>query len=275
MTSKARTRVALIGAGAMGQALSQGAHKTAPGQWDFIFFDTNPHVAKRAADAVLGQTAPSMRDALSQADLVVLAVKAQILPEVLKELGRLDVPLISIAAGRSTEEITETLMRAGADDPRVVRAMPNVNARVGKATTAICGNQFATQADLGTATALLESVGDVMEIPETMFGAFTAVAGSSPAWFFRIVNSLAAAGVNAGLSKTDALRATALTMAGSAAMLVETLDNGGHPEELVDLVCSPGGTTIAGLLAAEAAGLSPSLADAVEAAIERDKELGK
>ena len=183
--------------------------------------------------------------------MVVLAVKPQVQSRVINSLPKLDGQiLVSIAAGRILADIGKDLSGSGQRDVPVVRVMPNVNAIVGHATTAVCGSADATDEQV------------------------TAMAGSSPAWFFQIVDDLAHAGVKHGLTKEQATKAACSTMLGCASMLSRTLEEGGHPAQLVDRVCSPGGTTIAGLLAAQAAGLGPALVDAVDAVVARDKELG-
>lgn len=268
-------KVAFIGAGAMARAISAGAAKSQAGEWVFSFFDPAPGAAQQAAKECGGTAPPSAAQAMDDADLVVLAVKPQVQPAVLETLPQTKACIVSIAAGRTTGDITSELEAAGHDSPALVRVMPNVNAAAGHATSAICWNSFASPTQVAGATALFDAIGETMEIPEPLFGAFTAMAGSSPAWYFRIVNALALAGVNAGLTKAQATRAAASAMAGSGSLLLQTLDAGGHPETLVDQVCSPGGTTVAGLLAAEDAGLSAALDKAVQATIQRDGELGQ
>ena len=266
--------IAFIGAGAMARAISAGASTANPQEWSFTFYDPAPGAADQAAKGCGGTAMPTAESAMEGADLVVLAVKPQVQAAVIAGLPKTDACIVSIAAGRTTADITADLLAAGWVSPAVVRVMPNVNAMVGRATSAICWNDVASRAQVSAVTSLFGAIGETMEIPEPLFGAFTAMAGSSPAWFFRIVNALALAGVAAGLTKQQASLAAASAMAGSGELLVRTLHDGGHPETLVDQVCSPGGTTIAGLLAAEDAGLSAALDAAVDATILRDSELG-
>ena len=266
-------KVAFIGAGAMAGAIAKGAHKAQSDQWDFTFYDVLPEAAQWLADEVDGKAASSIPEAVERADMVVLAVKPHHQAAVITELPEGPATIVSIAAGRTTQEITKELAAAGSHPP-VVRVMPNVNALVGAATSAICANEVATQADIEAASALFDAVGTTMEIPENLFSAFTALAGSSPAFFFQIAEHLARAGVAQGLTKAEAINAVVGSMYGSAKTLAAALDNGENAASLVDKVCSPGGTTIAGLLAAEDAGLGPSLVAAVRATVARDRELG-
>ena len=268
-------KVAFIGAGVMGRAIAEGAATHQPGSWEFTFFDPNPSAAQSAAQAVGGRSASSAADAVDGADMVVLAVKPQVQTRVIETLPKLDDQvLVSIAAGRTLDAIGQDLVKTGQNGVAVVRVMPNLNAVIGHATSAICGSAAATNEQVAAVVALFESVGTTMQIDEHLFAVFTAMAGSSPAWFFQIVDELARAGVKYGLTKAQATRAVCDTMLGSAVMLTKTLDEGGNPSQLIDRVSSPGGTTIAGLLAAQAAGLGPSLVSAVDATVARDKELG-
>lgn len=266
-------KVTFIGAGAMAGAIAKGAHKTQSGRWDFTFYDVRSEAAQELADEVGGKVASSVPDAAEDADMVVLAVKPHHQPSVVAELPEGPATIVSIAAGRTTKEITKELDALGLRPP-VVRVMPNVNALVGAATSAICANEVATEANVEAVSALFDAVGTTARIPENLFSAFTALAGSSPAFFFQIAEHLSRAGVAQGLTKTEAINAVVGSMFGSAKLLATALDDGENAASLVDKVCSPGGTTIAGLLAAEDAGLGPALVAAVRATVARDRELG-
>lgn len=265
-------RIAFIGAGTMAQAISQGARATNP-TWEFTFYDRASKVAEHAAQQVQGQALPDPA-ATADADLIVLAVKPQHQSEALKELPTTRACLVSIAAGRSLGQIAQDLQDTPNADAAIIRTMPNLNATVGQSATAICANANATEEQLEQTRALFESAGMTQDLPENLFAVFSAMAGCSPAWFFAIADHLASAGVKHGLTKEQAIKAVAASMAGSATLLTKALEQGRDASTLVDQVCSPGGTTIAGLLAAESRGLGPSLVDAVDAAIARDQELG-
>ncbi|NCD17911.1 MAG: pyrroline-5-carboxylate reductase, partial [Actinobacteria bacterium] len=118
------------------------------------------------------------------------------------------------------------------------------------------------------------AVGQAIELPEKHFSLFTALAGSGPAFTFSFIEALASAAVNHGLPKPLAVRVAAQTVLGSAGLVLDRAESGGTPATLRDMVSSPGGTTIAGLLAADDAGLSPAVVRAVDAAVARDRELG-
>lgn len=270
-------KVAVIGAGVMGTAIARGASRpglTGSRKWSFTFFDPNPTSAREAAEATNGQAASSPDDAVQNADLILLAVKPQVQDRVLHTLPHVGkAVVVSIAAGRTLEAIAADLERSGQTNVPTVRVMPNLNALVGAATSALCANQAAAQEQIEAVRDLFSTVGDTFFVEEKLFPAFTAMAGSSPAWFFQIVDDLARAGVKHGLTKRQAAEAACSAMLGSAQTLLAALRDGGNAADLVDRVCSPGGTTIAGLLAAQNAGLGPAIVDAVDATVERDAEL--
>lgn len=224
--------------------------------------------------------APSSLELARSSEVVVLAVKPQVVPTVLAELGQVladSKPLVvSLAAGLTTARL-EQMLPPGA---RVVRAMPNMAAGVRQSLTALCAGSAASAEDLEVGTAMMSVVGRTMVLPEHLFPAFTALAGSSPAFVLTFIEALARGGVEAGIPKaqaveiaTHALLGTALTVQAEAARAA-TGGQGRSPAALVDAVCSPGGTTVAGLVALERAGFSPAVVAAVEATIARDRELG-
>lgn len=267
-------QVCCIGAGVMARAIASGAKDHSPDDWSFVFFDVYEPAAREAALAVQGEAAQTVAGAVEGADIVLLAVKPQVQSAVLRDLPPLGgTTVVSIAAGRSLADI-ERDMEGTNPGISLVRVMPNLNAQVGYAASALCHNSAADEAQVRGVAALFESVGTVQFIPEHLFSAFTAMAGSSPAWFFQIVDDLARAGVKFGLTKAQAVEAACSSMLGSAVMLQKVLGEGGNAAQLVDRVCSPGGTTIAGLLAAQEAGMGPALVAAVDATIARDRELG-
>lgn len=176
--------------------------------------------------------------------------------------------VISIAAGITLA----TLEAACPENFRVIRAMPNTPALVGKGAAAFCLGTRATPADAATARTLLESVGIALEMPENFMNLVTGLSGSGPAYVYVVIEALADGGVLAGLTRAVSLRLAAQTVLGAAAMVLETND---HPAVLKDKVTSPGGTTIAGLAELERLGLRTALITAVNAATRRAAELGE
>ena len=204
------------------------------------------------------------------ADIVVLAVKPQVIPAVLELLkGRLKGKLIvSIAAGIKTSFIEDIL---GADT-RVVRVMPNTPALVLEGASAIAPGKSATEKDLDLVKEMLEAVGVCIIVDETKMDAVTGLSGSGPAYVYQFIEALSDAGVMMGLTRANATMLAAQTVLGSAKMV---LDTGKHPGELKDAVTSPGGTTICGLHELEKGGMRSTVMNAVQAAARKSEELGK
>jgi pyrroline-5-carboxylate reductase len=213
----------------------------------------------------------SNADIARWANVVVLAVKPQVLPAVLAECGATmsaNHLVISLVAGAQIHAIEQRL-GAGA---RVVRAMPNTPALARAGATAIASGTSATPADLDVARALFDAVGKTVVLDEHHLDAVTGLSGSGPAYVMLFIEALADGGVRMGLPRDVALLLAAQTVYGSAKLLLES---GHHPAVLKDMVTSPGGTTITGLSVLESAGVRGSAIAAVEAATRRASELGK
>jgi len=205
-----------------------------------------------------------------RADILILAIKPQVMTRVLDEIGTQVKPsalVISIAAGIPLSVIEAHLPRV-----RVVRTMPNTPALVEAGATAIAAGGHATSEDLEATRRIFDSVGMTVILEETQLDAVTGLSGSGPAYMFLIIEALADAGVKVGLSRYNAQALAAQTVLGSAKLLIETNE---HPGRLKDMVTSPGGTAIAGLHTLEAGGLRTTLMNAVEVATSRSRELGE
>jgi pyrroline-5-carboxylate reductase len=264
--------IGVIGAGNMAEALIRGLVKGGHVAADRIVASgpRKERLAALARDYTI-RTTTDNREVVRAADLIVLAVKPQILDKVLREVGDKLAPgtlLVSIAAGVDTETIEDAVT----DGVRVVRAMPNTPALVGAGATAIAAGKHAGDAELTTARALFDAVGITVVLDETHLDAVTGLSGSGPAYIFLILEALADAGVKVGLSRRDAQRLAAQTVMGSAKLLLDTDE---HPGKLKDMVTSPGGTAIAGLHTLEEGGLRTTLINAVETATKRARELGR
>jgi pyrroline-5-carboxylate reductase len=211
------------------------------------------------------------RALVAQCDVIVLAVKPQILFRVLDEVGptvaatRL---FISIAAGVTTKALEQALPPTA----RVVRTMPNTPAIVLASITAMAQGSRAKPEDMDMARFLFESVGQVVEVDESMLDAVTGLSGSGPAYVLLAIEALADGGVRMGLPRRVAQLLAAQTVFGTAKMVLES---DLHPAQLRDNVTSPGGTTIAGLSALEAGAVRHSFISAVQAATLRSVELGQ
>lgn len=263
-------RLAVIGGGRMGEAIVAGliAAGSVPAA-DVTIFEPNAERAAFLADEYAVRIASSGAEAATSADSVLVAVKPQVMEQVLRDLtdSLPDRRVISIAAGFTCARI-ESLLPASA---RVVRVMPNTPALVGEGMALVSGGSAATRDDVDVVVGLFSAIGRAIEIEERYQDAGTAISGSGPAYFALVVDALARAGVAQGLSRAVAQDLAIQTMLGTARMLEET---GQHPEELIDGVSSPGGTTIAAINALEAGGVRAAFSTAVADAVRRARELG-
>jgi len=263
--------VACIGAGAMGEALVGGIVQAGlvPGQSVFVADADEARARRVAADH--GVQAVGNREAAARADTVIVAVKPDVVPSVLREIGNVLRPgacVVSIAAGVPLSTI-ETHLPEGTP---AVRAMPNTPCLVGEGAVALAAGAFATDAHLARAQALFEAVGAVVTVGEELMDAVTGLSGSGPAYVYMFIEALADGGVFAGLPRDVALKLAAQTVLGAARMVMET---GRHPGQLKDMVTSPAGTTIAGVKVLEERGLRAACIGAVDAAARRSRELGR
>jgi pyrroline-5-carboxylate reductase len=174
--------------------------------------------------------------------------------------------ILSIAAGVSIARL-----ESAAGDAAVVRSMPNTPALVGQGAAAIAGGSRATDDDMAWAEAILGAVGIVVRVPEQQLDAVTGLAGSGPAYVFMMAEALIDAGVLSGLARPTAEALVVQLLVGSAALLADR----GDPAQLRAMVTSPGGTTAAGLRKLEEHGLRAAMLDAVTAAADRSRELGR
>jgi pyrroline-5-carboxylate reductase len=283
-------RIAIIGGGSIGEALLSGLLRAGRQVKDLVVAERMPERAKYLADTYAVRLA-SVADAVDNATFVVVAVKPADVETVLGELARAagaaetdsaEQVFVTVAAG-ITITYFESKLPAGTP---VVRAMPNAAALVGAGVTALARGRFVTEPQLEEVSALFDSVGGVLTVPESQMDAVTALSGSGPAYFFLMVEALVDAGVAAGLSRQVATELTAQTMAGSAAMLLERMESERAVEaevpgmradasaaQLRATVTSPGGTTAAALRELERGGLRVAVDAAVQAAKSRSEQL--
>ena len=263
------TKLGIIGCGKMGSALLKGVIDAgAVAADDVSAFDQYAPAAEALTSATGAKLAASNAEVVADSDAVLLCVKPQDLLAMLAELtsGSAGKLFISIAAGVGIKGIEGTLDASA----RVVRVMPNTPALIGQGAAAFALGSTATADDAALVTALLESVGTCLQVPEKHLHAVTGLSGSGPAYIYTVIEALADGGVLCGLPKDKALQLAAKTVAGAAGMVLET---GEHPAALRDQVTSPGGTTIAGLQEIESGKLRATLIGAVEAATKRSEEL--
>ncbi len=220
---------------------------------------------------LLTRTLPGLTivDAPVAADDAVLAVKPEVAEAALRTLAGVGVTrVLSIVAGLSTGRL-EAALGSGRV---VVRAMPNAPARIGAGVAAISGGSAAKVADLDWAEGVLGAVGSVVRVPERHLDAVTALSGSGPAYVFLVAEAMIEAGVSAGLSREMSRSLVTGTVLGAARMMDET---GDEPAELRAGVTSPGGTTAAAVRTLEFKAVRSAFIEAVAAATERSRQLGR
>jgi pyrroline-5-carboxylate reductase len=265
--------IGIIGTGNMGEALISGLIGSASSKpKNIICTDVRKAILDGIRERYGVQTTTNNLDAVADSDIVIYAVKPQIMAAILDETAKkLDMSklIISIAAGVPMEAIESCLNKK----LRLIRAMPNIAAAVKEAATAVAAGKHASEEDIKLAMTIFNSIGKTVFIPENyLMDAITGLSGSGPAYIFLIVEAMADAGVKVGLSRQEALFLSAQTVLGAAKMLMDTQE---HPGQLRDRVTSPGGTAIAGLATLESGGLRTTLINAVEVATNRSRELGQ
>lgn len=284
-------RIAIIGGGHIGEALLSGLLRAGRQTKDLVVAEQDPARAKELAEKYSVQVS-SVRDAAENAGYVIVAVKPGDVEGVIGQLAQavsradndsVEQVFVTVAAGVTTAYY-QSKLPAGAP---VIRVMPNAPMVVGGGVSAVAPGSFSTAEQLKDVVSIFDAVGGVLTVPESQLDAVTALSGSGPAYFFLMVEALIDAGVAEGLSRSVATDLVSQTMAGSAAMLLESLDrqqaDGAQAmgagidtsaAQLRATVTSPGGTTAAGLRELERGGLRAAVANAVSAAKTRSEQLG-
>ncbi|MBL8818878.1 MAG: pyrroline-5-carboxylate reductase [Planctomyces sp.] len=268
-----QVRIAFIGTGQMATALAAGFSRTQISADRISGSDPSADARKRFAESVGEEVhlASSPASVVHSGNIIVLAVKPQVMDSVLKEISPLITPghlVVSVAAGITLERMASALP-SGA---RLIRVMPNTPCLTGSGACALSRGIHATDADVALIAALLTSVGCVEIVSEGLLDAVTGLSGSGPAYVFQFIEALSDGGVRMGLPRATATRLAAQTVLGAAEMVLQSQQ---HPAALKDGVTSPGGTTIAGLHELERGGLRAAVMNAVQAATLRSQELGR
>jgi len=272
--SLAERRIAFIGGGAMAEALAGGLIAGGVSASQIQIAEPLPERCAQLRDRLGVAADASYAAAVRDSDLVVLAVKPDVVSTALATLSAEDLDLgrplwISIAAGVRLESLEAGLPPKA----RIIRAMPNTPALVRAGATAICGNSESDASDRSDAKSLFESVGFAWEADtEDLLDAVTGLSGSGPAYVFLFLEALIDAGVDVGLPRAAAERLAIQTVYGAAKL---AMDGNNSPAQLREQVSSPGGTTLAGLAALDQGGFREILARAVAAATRRSVELGE
>lgn len=262
----------IIGTGNMGEALVSGLITSGSSRPEnVICTDVRENKLESVKEKYGVAVLTDNKKAVEASEIVIYAVKPQIIASVLKETAPfLDMSklIISIAAGVPLAAIESCLKKK----LRLIRVMPNIAAFVKESASVIAAGGNATEEDIKLSLAIFDLMGKTIFLKENiLMDAITGLSGSGPAYIFLIVDALADAGVKVGLSREDALFLSTQTVLGAAKLLLETKE---HPGKLKDMVTSPGGTAIAGIHTLEKGGLRTTLINAVEVATQRSKELG-
>ncbi|MBI5633403.1 MAG: pyrroline-5-carboxylate reductase [Nitrospirae bacterium] len=259
--------IGFIGGGNMAEALIKGM--TAEGMKDIVISEPRQERGQELEKMYGVKTLQSGREVASSCDIIILAVKPQIMEAVLDEIGG-DIDdtktVVSIAAG-----ITLSYLQSKLKTGKIIRVMPNTPALIqeGMSVYSLC--ECFTGSEVNIVKSILMSIGRVIALPERLMDAVTAVSGSGPAFIALFIEAMIEAGEKLGLSRNDATELAVQTALGTAKLL----DTGMSPEKLRQMVTSPGGTTAAGLKVFEEKGLKPVVFEALLAARDRAEELGK
>ena len=266
--------LAVLGAGNMAEAIVRGVLRA--GAWrpdQIIAADVSAERRQWFGQELGVATAASNAEAVRGVDLILLSVKPQQMATALAGLGELIAPtavVVSIAAGITTRFLATSL--GGNRPARIVRCMPNTPMLVGEGMSALAPGEHATADDVASAKRLFEAGGKVIAVTEDQLDAVTAVSGSGPAYFFYLVEQMIRAGVELGLPPEQAALLAKQTAVGAAKMLTTSSDT---PAELRRKVTSPGGTTQAAVEVMQSRGMDQIIVDALHAADQRGKSLGK
>lgn len=264
-------KIGFIGTGKMGEALIKGILHSKLVAPDKVYASDADQVRLKSLERSHKiNTCKDNCEAVQNSDIIIIAVKPQVVPKILEEIKgsiRKQV-IISIAAGVPIGTYENSLP----EGTKVVRVMPNIAATVLEAASAVCSGTSVTAEDEAVAISIFNSIGKTVMLPEHLLDAVTGLSGSGPAYIFMIIEALADGGVFEGLDRSTARTLAAQTVLGAAKMV---LDDGAHTGELRDMVTSPGGTTIRGIRVLEDRGVRIAMMDAVIEACERSKELGR
>lgn len=267
-----KEKIGFIGGGKMGDALCKGIINAGLSNAGNIMVSDVSEERRKLINRDTGIiTTQSNQEVVSFADVIILAIKPQIMNEALNQLKD-DVTqrhlVVSIAAGIPIRFI-ESRLRTGA---RIVRVMPNTPCLVGASASAFAVGTCATGADRETVFTIFNAVGKAFGVDEKYLDAVTGLSGSGPAYVAMFIEALSDGGVKMGLARDVATALAAQTALGTAKMVLET---GLHPAQLKDAVTSPGGTTIEGISRLEDGGFRAAVINAVEAASLKAKKLGE
>lgn len=263
-------KLGFIGTGNMASAMMGGIIKNniVPAE-DIIGADLFAPSREKVKETLGIQVTANNLKVVEASDIFVLSVKPQYYETVINEIKdavREDQIVITIAPGKTLAWLEKKFGKS----VKIVRTMPNTPAMVGAGMTAACRNQYVTDEDMAEAIAILEAFSVVEVIPENLMDVIPPVSGSSPAYVFVMIESMADAAVSGGMPRAQAYRFAAQAVLGSAKMVLET---GKHPAELKDMVCSPAGSTIEAIRVLDELGFRTAIFEAMKACEEKSRSL--
>lgn len=265
-------KITFIGAGNMGGAILSGLiTRNLVEASNVTVFDTYEPKLAEFEEKYKVNTEKDVSLAVKQADIVILAVKPNVMESVLQNITsslKETVILVSIAAGVSIENIIKNTF----DSVKVARIMPNTPAMVGEGMSSVSVNDKVTEEEANLVLEIFNSLGKAELVPESLIDAVTGLSGSGPAYVYMFIEALADGAVVEGMPRDKAYKFAAQTVLGAAKMVLET---GMHPGALKDMVTSPGGTTIAAVKSLEANGLRNAVIEAVGAATQKSRDMKK
>lgn len=262
-------KVGFIGAGNMASAMIGGMlQKGLLQKEDIIASSATQKTADRVAQEFGIRTTLDNKE-VAKAEIVILAIKPiyceGVIREIRDQIGEKQI-VVTIVAGRSLQWLSDTFGKP----VKLIRTMPNTPALVGEAITALCPGELVSEEELEEVCSLFRGFGKAEVVGEHLMDAVVAVSGSSPAYVFMFIEAMADAAVAEGMPRVQAYQFAAQSVLGSAKMVLET---GKHPGQLKDEVCSPGGTTIAGVSALEEWGFRNAVIKAEDASYEKGRKM--
>ena len=265
-------KVAFIGLGNMGASLAKAVSKEVA-TTDLLLVNRSPQKVEEFI-SLYGGTTSHLQQAFEEAEVIFLGVKPYQICPLLEEYldiltQRSNLLLVSMAAGLELEKMAAVVKN---DRVGLIRIMPNTPVAIGQGVISLARSQVVTDQQVAQVKQLLAGAGALYEMEEKLMDATTAVAGCGPAFVYQMIEAMADAGVSLGLPREQALQMAAQTFQGASQMVLET---GEHPARLRDAVCSPGGSTIAGVNRLEQVGLRGDIIAGVEAAYKRTQEMGQ
>ena len=260
--------IGFIGLGNMSSAVIRGLAANEEMR-DAVLCGYNPHIEKALAlkESCGLVICDSNAEVVEKSDVIVLGVKPQVIEGVLAELPVFpkEKLVISMIAAKTVVWLCE---HTGTEN--VVRAMPNTNAIIGESMTSLCASPAVSEENKALAEKIFRSVGETIWLSEHFVSISGALGGASLAYTHMYINALAEAGLRAGMSKKQALTIASSAVKGAAMMQLAT---GEHPYVLADMVTSPGGTTVEGVMALDRMGFCSAVHEAIHACLEKEKLL--